>query len=370
MSEQHLIKLQKALLEGRIDQKTYKELREDLLDETGSTDENNNVAHLFEEADVFFGNAQYDKTLILLDRIVELEPTCADAYFSRGWTYLCLGNEKKASENLKKSLHLVPKHVPTLCLQAERATTQNRFEEAIVLLNRAIQSEPQNAQPIYYRALTYESWARASASANKLAKALEDFQVAHRLNPECEVPEYNSDHPSKIDWVRIRGLPETEILSEEPLVVRAVPYVEKFTQTEEGRTINFYCGQCGMLQHHPATVISRQQECVECGTFNSVPSDVAQGAWKAVKTTGLLVGGLAAIGLCALGGMATASGSNSSGGEAGSNGSSGGSGGRTIWDNCPSCRGKGFQNIGTTNERRCPNCGGQGGKWVHNPFMK
>jgi Tfp pilus assembly protein PilF len=96
----------------------------------------------FEVAVAMLNDQEYDRTIEILEKVIEQSPGVTAPYIDIAIAYRYVGNLKQAEENLKIALQLVPEH-PVACNEYGLLYRKTgRFAEARAIYEKAIARFP------------------------------------------------------------------------------------------------------------------------------------------------------------------------------------------------------------------------------------
>ena len=171
------------------------------------------------------GSGRYNDALSTFEKAIESGSENIDAYYGIASLYHGMGKELWAKRKLETIMRLNPFHYDSLLLLAEIKGYEKRYEEALQLVEKAINSDPENPegyvrygkirlmrymitgdedylsdaegefnnaltkQNTYYSAGIYLGY--VSFIKGDMAGAMEHFKNAHSIVPDNPVPRYN-----------------------------------------------------------------------------------------------------------------------------------------------------------------------------------
>ncbi|MDH3839204.1 MAG: adenylate/guanylate cyclase domain-containing protein [Desulfobacteraceae bacterium] len=153
---------------------------------------------------------QHDEAIKEAELAIDLNPNGADVYASLAFIHCFADNSKLAIELVNRALRLNP--IPThfyYTVLGIAYRLEERYGEAIELVNKCLEENPDNLQALLLLAACY-SFLNRSEDANKASKEI------LRINPNFSVVNYVTTLPYKnqevvsgyVDALRKAGLPE------------------------------------------------------------------------------------------------------------------------------------------------------------------
>ena len=122
-------------------------------------------------------NTQDNRSIEELTQAIELDPTDANAYFSRGHAYHAKDNYDKAIADYTKSIQLNPKSAKAYNGRGLAHIRKDDYDKAIKDLNKAIQLNPKSAK-------AYNNRGTAHRRKGDYDKAIADYTESIQLNPK------------------------------------------------------------------------------------------------------------------------------------------------------------------------------------------
>jgi len=119
----------------------------------------------------------------LAQKILSLDDTDAEAYFTLGQIYLLKGQHEESAAAFQKTIAINPNHADAYAILSAPLWYMRKFEEALESMNKAMRLNP--TPPIWY----YGSQGECYRGLGLYEKAIEVCKKALRLHP---------DHPSNI----------------------------------------------------------------------------------------------------------------------------------------------------------------------------
>lgn len=126
----------------------------------------------------------FNKAVEECDKAIELDPSDADAYNSRGLAYFCLSSDKRAMDDFNRAIELDPNLADAYINRGIRYCYFSQDEKAIEEFNNAIRVDPNNADAYYYRGLMYYD-------SSQDGRAIDDFNKTIELDPNYAIAYIN-----------------------------------------------------------------------------------------------------------------------------------------------------------------------------------
>ena len=139
---------------------------------------------------------KYGRTTADYDKVIELNPDNADAYFNRGDAYDQIGEYDKAIDDYNKAIELEPNNADAYCNRGCAYGEIGEYGKAIADYNKAIELDPNAALPYYNRGLAYQE-------KGEVPKAVSDLEKCIGLSTD---PELTDDAQQTL--YEIRNSPE------------------------------------------------------------------------------------------------------------------------------------------------------------------
>jgi tetratricopeptide (TPR) repeat protein len=116
------------------------------------------------------------------ERSIQLQPVQTESYYRLGLLEIQTGNLDAASSRLHEALDREPTHAPALTALGRVSFEQKHYEEALLILQRAIEIDGSIREAHYYLGLTLARMGHKSESEKQLAIAtqLEHEEAEHR----------------------------------------------------------------------------------------------------------------------------------------------------------------------------------------------
>ena len=148
-------------------------------------------------AGAYQGLKQEDKALEFYQKAFALSPENSDIAYSIGALYANKQNYEEAKKYFEKSAQLNPKNLmakeglvdmndvlsQNSVVEAAKLIDQQKYEDALAELNKAIRNNPKNPDAYYYRASVFDAQSKAQL-------AIEDYKKSLEFNPNQDVTYY------------------------------------------------------------------------------------------------------------------------------------------------------------------------------------
>ncbi|RIB07102.1 hypothetical protein C2G38_2252833 [Gigaspora rosea] len=115
----------------------------------------------------------YEKSLIYLNKSLEIEPNYVDTLISRGITYYKMFRFEESLADLNKSLKIDQNNIEALKLRGKTYRKMDRYEESLADLNKLLRINPKDALVLRLRGATYRRMNRYKSSLEDLNKSLD-----------------------------------------------------------------------------------------------------------------------------------------------------------------------------------------------------
>ncbi|WP_394700136.1 tetratricopeptide repeat protein [uncultured Desulfosarcina sp.] len=130
-----------------------------------------------------YHDAEYDRAITLLDRVLTHQPNHAVALYERSRAHTRTGNDKKALADLNRAIEIDPGYADALCSRSSRLTDAGEYQRALEDAERAIRANPAGACGYAERGrvrlnLGSNTKKGAVARNNYLRQAIADFDKA------------------------------------------------------------------------------------------------------------------------------------------------------------------------------------------------
>ena len=159
---------------------------------------------LFNEAVSAFVDEQFDKSIEILTRALELEPADNLAVITRGTAFLKQEKYQEALADFDRAIELDPQHAGTFHKRGLVLEKLGNYEDAIREFDHAIERNPEYGAAFYSRASLHAKLSNADA-------AMEDMQMVTHLgnrNLESYMNDNNVWHSQQL---RVEDAMETEL---------------------------------------------------------------------------------------------------------------------------------------------------------------
>jgi tetratricopeptide (TPR) repeat protein len=125
------------------------------------------------------GERRYQEAISFFDKVIQSDPSFAEAYVYKGHAYNLLGEYRRAVEAYGRAVALDPKNSDTFVNQGSALYHMQDYKNAIASYDRAIGFDPQNAY-------AYFSRGSARAKLDDFRAAIRDFDRAVALGRSSE----------------------------------------------------------------------------------------------------------------------------------------------------------------------------------------
>jgi tetratricopeptide (TPR) repeat protein len=151
---------------------------------------------------------RYEEGLDYFNRVIELDPDNALAYYNRGYCYYSMKQYEQAVPAFDKAIELNPRDSISYLYKGLIKYYQQDFPGSIELYNKALEIYPRYPMALYNRGIS-------KGQLKDYAGAIEDFTEAIKYNPDFADAMYNrglawyfSNRPDKAcdDWQRAKEL--------------------------------------------------------------------------------------------------------------------------------------------------------------------
>jgi tetratricopeptide (TPR) repeat protein len=139
---------------------------------------------LFYTGLLFFLSNDYHKALSYFERVIEKNPSYADAYFYIGSCKSKLGNYTEAIEAYKQAIRIKPDYADAYCDLGVVYGELGRYTEAIEAYKQAIRVNPDFAEAYYNLGVVY-------GELGRYTEAIEAYKQAIRMKPDFADAYYN-----------------------------------------------------------------------------------------------------------------------------------------------------------------------------------
>jgi tetratricopeptide (TPR) repeat protein len=146
-------------------------------------DSENVAAHL-EAAAAYYANGEYDKAIIELEKVIELEPDNADAYTNLALSYFKNGDYENAVTTWTEVIKFNPAEAAPYYERGMSYFNLKKYEQAITDLTQAIDLDPTNADAYKVRGKSY-------AFMKNYEQAITDFTQTIKLDPTSDEAYFN-----------------------------------------------------------------------------------------------------------------------------------------------------------------------------------
>ena len=137
-----------------------------------------NLLVLYELASRYEHLESYDKTIVFLQKFLEINPFAENIWYSLGVSYSKLEQYEKAFEAFEYALALNDRYISVNYSKAELFYQMGNYDKAILVYDELLQIDPDNARVFCFIGDCYEK-------AGDLDEALEYFRQAKRIDNRC-----------------------------------------------------------------------------------------------------------------------------------------------------------------------------------------
>jgi len=127
---------------------------------------------------------EYEQAIKDFNKVIELNPNYAEAYYGRGYAYAELNEYERAIEDYSNAIKLNPKFAEAYNNRGLAYVKLNEYERAIKDYDKAIALNPAFAEAYYNRGNAY-------VKLNEYERAIKDYDKAIALNPAFAEAYYN-----------------------------------------------------------------------------------------------------------------------------------------------------------------------------------
>jgi adenylate cyclase len=162
----------------------------ELAQKSLAMDDSNDIGHSL-LASIYAIKRQYDKALPEAERAVALNPNGSEAYYFLGGIVGASGNWAESVPHIKMSIRLNP--IPTAskyCYLGRSYFMLGQYDEAVVELKKALQTDPDFIMAHIFLAACYSSMGRDAEAASAAKEVL-------RINPKFSVESHAKTLPYK-----------------------------------------------------------------------------------------------------------------------------------------------------------------------------
>ena len=159
---------------------------------------------LFSEAVSAFVDEQFDKSIEILTRALELDPSDKLAFITRGTAFLKQEKLPEALADFDRAIELDPQHAGAFHKRGLVLEKQGNYEEAMRAFDEAIAINPEYSAAYYSRAGLHAKLSNADA-------ALEDMQMVTHLGNRNLESYMNDNNVWHSQHMRVEDAMETEL---------------------------------------------------------------------------------------------------------------------------------------------------------------
>lgn len=155
--------------------------------------DNQNIIYLFSLLSIDSGD--YSKAIVLLKKLIELNPVFDMSYLLLGYIYLSQNLFSNAISNLKKATELNPKSSLAHLLLGKHLILMDKLEDAIEVLYKARDLDPNNPEIYYYLANAFKKQYEFDKALKLLKNCLDfNYNINEVLKEMAEIYIYKGDY--------------------------------------------------------------------------------------------------------------------------------------------------------------------------------
>ncbi len=124
-----------------------------------------------QEAYDLIGKQEFDKALVILNRVIAMNFKSAPAYFNRGMIFLGKNYTDQALTDFEEAVRIDSRFAPAYMAKAKVYFSQEKLAPAIAELDKAVRADRKFGLAYYNRALAYEKQGKFERAFNDLKKA-------------------------------------------------------------------------------------------------------------------------------------------------------------------------------------------------------
>ena len=166
--------------------------------------ENTNAKELFTAGMGEFANSSYDKTLELMTRAIDADPTYTLAIVSRGAAYLKLDMLDQARDDFDRAVKIDPNYARAYHMRGLVSEKRGDDHTALADFDRAIDLNPDYGAAYYSRATLHAKMANT-------AKAQDDIEMVAQLGNRNMESFMNENNVWQTQHMRVEDAIETEL---------------------------------------------------------------------------------------------------------------------------------------------------------------
>jgi Flp pilus assembly protein TadD len=103
------------------------------------------------QADTFFNNGHYKEAIKLYTQAIAVNPKSSKAYFDRAISYYFIKDKKKAIEELRKTVAIVPDSSWPYIFLSTVYRSENKYDSALYYCSKALLKDPHNSDAFNLR---------------------------------------------------------------------------------------------------------------------------------------------------------------------------------------------------------------------------
>ena len=143
------------------------------------------IDQLSAEGDKYYDNEEYDKALESYNKILDIDPNNAEAYYNKGYTYYMLNQNDEALKDFDKAIKLDPDYANTYNGKGDVFYELEQYDEALINYDKAIALDPINTFAYENKVLTLKAQKTKDVAHNKKIKEniIACYELAIKNNP-------------------------------------------------------------------------------------------------------------------------------------------------------------------------------------------
>ncbi len=155
--------------------------------------DNQNIVYLFSLLSIDSGD--YSKAILLLKKLIELNPVFDMSYLLLGYIYLNQNLFSNAISNLKKATELNPKSALAHLLLGKHLVLIDKLEDALEVLYKARDLDPNNPEIYYYLASAFKKQYEFDKALKLLKNCIDfNYNINEVLKEMAEIYIYKGDY--------------------------------------------------------------------------------------------------------------------------------------------------------------------------------
>jgi tetratricopeptide (TPR) repeat protein len=214
------------------------------------------------------GNKAYvDEALVLLQRVVKLDPKHSHSHVSLGAFLYLTGDRDRATAKLRKAVELDPKNARAhgaLGVALARSRKGGAIDEALVHLREAVKIDPKSSQA--HHSLGY-AWQRK----RNLARAIAQYRKAIRLDSMNSIPHQH------LAWILATG---PDGVRDRPLAVALATRACKLTRWKDPFCLGALAAACAEAGDFDRAVELQERAL----SFPAYKKEYGESGWKILAT--------------------------------------------------------------------------------------